>query len=86
MTTNEPNVESDRTMELATAEELGREEAERYPEGPWPPVLAELQRLRAIEAAAREIALQGGDLPHLNDALEEALGIDWRAISRGEQP
>lgn len=32
-------------MDLDTALELGLGEAQRYPEGPWPAVLAELARL-----------------------------------------
>jgi hypothetical protein len=36
-------------------------------------ITAELARLRRVEAAARAIDREGGDLPHLNDALSAAL-------------
>jgi len=38
-------------MNTGDAIELAREQATEYPEGPWSVVLAELDRLRVIEAA-----------------------------------
>lgn len=48
-------------LNLDTAMEYGREEAQRYPQGPWPAVLAEVKRLQEIEARARDVVDAGPD-------------------------
>jgi hypothetical protein len=42
-------------MEWSTALELGREQAEQYPEGPWPVLLAELDRRGTVIERVREL-------------------------------